>query len=60
MAKLTKPPERIYLQFYGDNDPKDCTDDSVDTEDITWSEDQVYFHDTEYVQVKKKRKKKKK
>lgn len=57
MAKLTEPPDRIFLQFYGNNSPVDCKGDSIDTADITWAEDEVFTHDVEYVRVKQKRKK---
>jgi hypothetical protein len=37
-------PERIYLQYYGDQEPHDG-----EVHDVTWSREDVFEHDIEYV-----------
>lgn len=44
---MLEPPMKIYLQFHGDGDP-DC-DGPVDDEDVTWSTDQQFNQDIEYI-----------
>ena len=44
---LSKPPEKIYLQFYGDGEPDE--EGNVDDEDVTWCINQIFTHDVEFV-----------
>jgi hypothetical protein len=43
------PPERIWLQWYGDGSPDDIGDVSV--ADVTWERDKIFEHDIEYVRA---------
>ena len=44
-----KPPERIWLQYYGDGDPE--YDGPVDFDEMYWCQDKVNEHDIEYVKA---------
>lgn len=43
-----QPPNRIYLQWYGDEEPHE---DEVF--EVSWCEDKIYKHDIEYIRVEK-------
>jgi hypothetical protein len=45
---IDKPPEKIYLQFYGDGSPDDIGE--VSDEDVTWCTDKQFAQDIEYIQ----------
>jgi hypothetical protein len=44
------PPDRIFLQWYGDEDPKNVRV-APDDGDVTWCNSRVFNHDIEYVRV---------
>ena len=49
-----KPPNQIYLQWYGDQDGLYPPDEPTEIHDgITWSADRINDSDAEYMRVKK-------
>lgn len=48
---MNKPPDVLYLQFYGDSDPALELDGPVSEGDVTWSKERVFDYDVRYVRV---------
>lgn len=46
---MSKPPERIWLQWHGDNDDPDFDEPNQVMDEVTWHRDRVFEHDVEYV-----------
>lgn len=49
-----KPPETIYLQWFGDYDPDmlgNLDRDAVDPSGVSWYWEQIFPHDIEYVRT---------
>jgi len=59
MSKLDKntmaPPDRIFLQWFGEDGPFDSEKIPLDSE-VCWCADKIFENDVEYVRVKRKRK----
>lgn len=53
MAKVSNPPERIYLQV-GDIDT-DCEFSECERSEVTWCADQIHDTDIEYRLVKRQK-----
>jgi hypothetical protein len=47
-AGMSKPPETMWLQWYGDATPEESERDPLEA---TWCEDKIYNHDVEYRRV---------
>ena len=45
---MNKPPETIWLQWNGDGDPDGSP---VSVGDVTWSAEQVFEHDEQYLRL---------
>jgi hypothetical protein len=43
----SKPPVRLYLQWYGEVDPDDAL--TVDSSCVTWCREKIFKHDAEYI-----------
>ena len=48
---MSKPPDKLYLQWYGDGEPGDI--EEVSEHDATWCMDKIFPHDIEYVRIDK-------
>jgi hypothetical protein len=53
MSEMSRPPRRIWLQFYGDEQPTFHRGEKVNSQDVTWCSDQINEHDVEYVRATK-------
>ena len=43
------PPDKVYLQYYGDGDPEIEEPADIDDNDATWCRDKIFTHDVPYV-----------
>lgn len=43
---MLNPPEKIYLQFYGDQEP---SSEPTEVGDVTWCQDSIWEHDVLYL-----------
>lgn len=43
-----KPPERIYLQYYGDEEPSEGP-----AMEVSWCAEKIYEHDVEYMRLER-------
>lgn len=50
--KAKQPPERIYLQWYGEGSPQDAG--KIDENDVCWSADRAFKHDIVYVRLSRR------
>ena len=48
-AEMGASPENIYLQWYGERGPEDCSEPSCAHDDVTWCKDQIFDNDIKYV-----------
>lgn len=53
--EVSEPPERIWLQWYGEDAPLTDPDAPVDLGEVCWCQDSVFDTDIEYVRVKKRK-----
>jgi len=51
MTDELKPPQTIYLQFYGDEGPEEGGPTSYEHGDITWCWESIFDHDIVYERV---------
>jgi len=47
---MLNPPDKIYLQFYGDQEPPS---EPTEHDDITWCQDSIWEHDILYLRSDK-------
>lgn len=50
-SKKVYPPEKLYLQFYGDSDDAEGGIPDPGDMDITWCREKIFDHDLEYVRA---------
>jgi hypothetical protein len=50
---MSKPPERVWLQWYGDDSDPDFDEPNHVMEEVTWCDEQMFEYDVEYVRVLK-------
>jgi hypothetical protein len=46
---MTTPPDKIYLQFYGDPEFWPAPDEPEPAEEVTWCRDKIHDPDIEYL-----------
>lgn len=56
LVRASKVPDRIYLQWFGNDDEKPDESAAIDEGDVCWCSDRIWDSDIEYVRVKRKRK----
>ena len=47
---MLNPPDKIYLQFYGDQEPPS---EPTEVGDVSWCEDSIFEHDLLYLRADK-------
>ena len=47
---MLNPPDKIYLQFYGDQEPPS---EPTEVGDVSWCEDSIFEHDILYLRADK-------
>jgi hypothetical protein len=49
---MNTPPDKIYLQFYGDQEPPQ-PDEQIQVSDVSWCKDSIFEHDIAYLRADK-------